>query len=65
MISKNALKIFSVVFCCKVGVNYGLYSEITHQSRCGEKKKVLLLQFVTTVLEATLEAARQKTHAVP
>ena len=38
VISKNVLKSILVYFCCKVGVFYGLNSEINHQGRCSEKK---------------------------
>ena len=42
----NFIKVFSNIvkkcyfggFCCKVGVYYCLYSEISHQRKCSEKK---------------------------
>ena len=35
---KNVKKLFSVVFCFKVGLYYWFYSEISHQRRCSERK---------------------------
>ena len=37
--SKNVLKSFVDVNCCKVGVNYGFKSELKHQSWCRDKKR--------------------------
>ena len=41
MFSNIVKKCYFGGFCCKVGVYYCLYSEISHQERCSEKKKCL------------------------